>query len=155
MATIGCTICSRSIPLDAAVCPYCATPVAERPKAAGGQSGRWIWGACVLIGLIVVANLPSNPVERAENQQSHAWSVCKQFVEDHLRSPKSAEFGRFTDATIQRLPDDNYERRPFRVTSSVDSQNAFGALIRTRFTCTVKPGSGKNWQLVDLKTDGQ
>lgn len=156
MATVGCTVCFRSISSDATVCPYCAAPVAAPLKTAASKTGTWIAAACMIaIGLIVMVrlasnDLPLNPVERMERQQSQAWSVCKQFVEDRLRSPRSAEFGRFTDATIHRIPDD-----AFRVTSSVDSQNIFGALLRTRFTCTVKPGTGNNWQLVDLKTDGQ
>ena len=38
---------------------------------------------------------------------------------------------------------------PYQVRRYVDAQNAFGAEIRTRFTCTVKR-SGDSWHLLDL-----
>lgn len=80
-------------------------------------------------------------------RQIEAYTICQQFVQDRLRSPKSADFQNSRDAKIQSVGTDEYE-----VSAYVDSQNSFGAMLRTPFRCTVKPSDGDRWQLVDLKT---
>jgi len=40
----------------------------------------------------------------------------------------------------------------YRVQSYVDAQNSFGAMIRTRYDCTVHWIGGDRWKLEDLKT---
>jgi hypothetical protein len=52
MATmIGCPSCSKSVPVDARVCPYCATAMPVRSTAPSNKSRRALW---VVLGLIVV-----------------------------------------------------------------------------------------------------
>lgn len=76
-----------------------------------------------------------------------AWTICQEFVTDRLQAPRSAVFAPFDPDQVSPLtaaPDQ------LRVHGVVDAQNAFGALIRHTYTCTVVPiGSGR-WRLVTL-----
>lgn len=69
-----------------------------------------------------------------------AFEVCQRFVRERLKAPRTAEFQSYTQGAIERVNDDDYERRPFKVSSSVDAQNAFGAMLRSDYTCVVRPG---------------
>jgi len=66
---------------------------------------------------------------RAEPHSSDAaWSICKQFVTDRLRAPKTAEFASMSDSRVLGGGGGEYE-----VHSYVDAQNGFGALIRNNY----------------------
>lgn len=69
-----------------------------------------------------------------------AIAGCESLVEEQLRSPASAEF----DSTV--TSDDG----EWTVTGSVDADNAFGASVRTDYTCTVTfPGDGQVRTVID------
>lgn len=53
---------------------------------------------------------------------------CQELVTGSLKSPSTAEF---VDVTTKRRPDNKIV-----TTGSVDSQNGFGAMVRSSFTCT-------------------
>lgn len=57
--------------------------------------------------------------------------ACEDAVRERLKSPSTADF-----------PDTNYRHEPggvFDVRGTVDSQNGFGATVRSIFGCTVTP----------------
>lgn len=61
----------------------------------------------------------------------NAIVVCEMEMKDRLVAPASADFaGSF--AKVRRLP-----RQAYQVNDYVDSQNVFGATLRTRFTCNI------------------
>lgn len=72
-----------------------------------------------------------------------AYRACERAVESQLRSPSSAEFSGAPASTITQ-EDDSY-----RVSGTVDSENGFGAMIRSEFTCELREVGG-NWDLVDI-----
>jgi len=78
-----------------------------------------------------------------------AWVAAKQFVRDKLISPSTAKFnGIARSPYVVYLGDARY-----RVTASVDSQNGFGAMIRTEFEATVRARRDEHqtWVLEDLE----
>lgn len=70
-----------------------------------------------------------------------AERVCQDFVKKRLKAPATAKF---SDVNHSGGVDGEYT-----VTGAVDSQNSFGALIRSDFTCTVKD-DGDQWRLVTI-----
>ena len=54
---------------------------------------------------------------------------CEKLIKENLKAPASAQFGdwAFTEHTIWS----------YTATGAVDSQNSFGAMLRSRFTCDV------------------
>jgi len=78
-----------------------------------------------------------------------AYYHCKQYLEQNLSSPSTADFP-FGDRAQQ------YQNQTYRTSSYVDSQNGFGATIRSHWNCNIQYTGGdennsKNWKLVNLE----
>jgi hypothetical protein len=83
---------------------------------------------------------------KTKDNKTMAYVMMQDFVKDRLRSPGSAKFEWITEpaCTIEK---DGFE---YRISSWVDSQNDFGALLRTRFSGVVRQVDKENWELVSL-----
>jgi hypothetical protein len=72
-----------------------------------------------------------------------AWVVSQEFVKRTLKSPSTADFGgvfhdpQSAEECCKKRNDDTW-----RCSGWVDSQNGFGATVRTRFSVTVKSTNG-------------
>lgn len=75
-----------------------------------------------------------------------AAGVCKRFAGQQLKAPATAKWPMLEVARVDTLRDSLY-----RVTSYVDAQNAFGALLRTSYACTVRHDSLTLWTLTALR----
>jgi hypothetical protein len=73
-----------------------------------------------------------------------AYEACKRAVASELKAPATADFSGPFSSTITEHSDGTYD-----VVGYVDSENSFGANIRSDWTCTVR-STGDNWDLVDL-----
>ena len=84
------------------------------------------------------------------DKSHHAIANAQYFVRQRLISPASAEFpwGNESFLTTYRGDCEHF------VVGYVDSQNAFGAMIRTHFYATVKMQNRQpyNWTFIDLET---
>lgn len=78
--------------------------------------------AAVGIGALIYTNTASYKAEKA----------CKAYVVDQLTSPSSAKF-----SDVQFFDIDRPE-----VTGSVDSENGFGAALRSGFSCQMSNSTG-------------
>ncbi len=72
-----------------------------------------------------------------------AYKACENWVSERLRAPSTADFSGVARSEITKT-DIGYD-----VTGYVDSQNGFGAQIRSDFTCEMRL-TADSWQLVDL-----
>ena len=76
-----------------------------------------------------------------------AWVMAKNFVKERLKSPSTADFGGvFSDyqdpvSVVTDLGGGKYVVRAW-----VDSQNGFGATIRTRFICELQDMGNARWR---------
>lgn len=68
--------------------------------------------------------------------------ICQDFVKDRLKSPGTADFSEENETGAYPT---------FTSTGAVDSQNAFGGVVRNNYSCTVTwhPTTEK-WTLDDL-----
>ena len=99
----------------------------------------WYVGLSIVAAIIVGLVLPkSSPM--AEDEQAGAKSVCREFVKDRLKSPASAKFPDESEAMATELLSVGW-----RVRGYVDSQNSFGAMLRSDYTCDVKLAADKKW----------
>ena len=74
--------------------------------------------------------------------------VIQDFVKEKLKSPSTAEFEPGIVNAVRKVEENTYE-----ASSYVDSQNSFGATVRTNFKCRVKWKSEYTWSLVSLEMD--
>lgn len=70
-----------------------------------------------------------------------AFVACQDQVLPMLRSPGSAQFASITQSTVTG------GGGAWRITSYVDSQNGFGALVRTQWSCDVEHVSGDRYRV--------
>jgi hypothetical protein len=77
----------------------------------------------------------SAPVQTAETptvreySNAEVYAMAETIVSPYLKAPSTAKFSSISDAKISRLQDNG-----FRVDAYVDSQNSFGAILRSPFT---------------------
>jgi hypothetical protein len=76
-----------------------------------------------------------------------AFDVCKQFVRDRLKAPDGATW---RDPFGDQVTYAGDGAGPITVAASVDSQNSFGAKLRSTYVCTVSKVGGDRWSLDDL-----
>ena len=104
---------------------------------------------CLCVGIVF-----SNGDGGEKDYRTMAFIQCSLYVENMLKSPSSADFPASSTANIQEL-----ENKVFEIRSYVDSQNSFGAMIRTNFYCKIQytgdpkgdEADTRNWTLLDLQ----
>lgn len=92
----------------------------------------------VLIGLSFGSTdntTPSPVVEEKKREYSdiEAYANAQVILEKFLKSPSTAEYPVASEATIKK-----YDDNSFQVSAYVDSQNGFGAMIRSDWTVFLK-----------------
>ena len=126
----------------------------------GRRFGRVLIPLALILGAagvaIIVMITPSAPKTRVQQEQPSdtvprrlAYVMARDFVKPHLKAPSTAKWPGFTESVrhTQPLGNDRY-----RVSSWVDSQNSFGAMLRMRYVAVVfnTDGEQKNWTLESL-----
>lgn len=71
--------------------------------------------------------------------------VIEKFVKDNLKSPSTADFPSLVGLVKQ------VDTKTYEVNSYVDSQNSFGAMLRTNFYCKVKYAGNDKWTCEELR----
>lgn len=169
MALIRCKECGGQVSTEAFTCPHCGTPqrqspppvpiVVYQPPPKKKQIG--LLGGCFLIFLIfilfsVVATVSKQSdsstsgevkARQAKAQDESDLSMrlferSKDAVRRKLKAPSTAKFpGTVFGANeykVYKMPDGAY-----RVTSWVDSQNSFGAMIRSQWVVNLREAGGQ------------
>jgi len=112
-----------------------------------------------LIGIILMMMLAFNSC--MGKRSPDAWKtkdnsimadiMMRDFVKKQLKSPSTAKFASAAEKNgrFVQKGDDNV----YFVKSFVDSQNSFGATIRTHYYGEIKQVSDDKWQLITLEFD--
>ena len=119
-------------------------------------------GKLTVIVLVLVAALAgcsgstsatSDAGQKVSEARAGAADVCEQFVKRRLKAPGTATF---RDPFGDQISYSGDGEGPITVTASVDSENSFGAKLRSPYVCTVSSTGGDNWKLdsLDLQEAG-
>lgn len=82
----------------------------------------------------------------AKDRSVEAWTVCKDFVEQRLSAPSTANFPDWDpDQHVESRSDQKYSLKAY-----VDAENKLGGTVRTDFICTVRWLAGGEWRLLGL-----
>lgn len=140
---VPCADCGHQVSRNAEKCPSCGV----KRTTPADMAGAW---AVVLILAVVVFFWMSGPSGTsgpsdycAGGGERAARAIAREFVRDRLRSPASAAFSGDTAHMESACV--------YQVRGAVDSQNGFGAMIRSHYRVEVRywPYS-EEWGLVDL-----
>ncbi len=112
-------------------------------------------GCAVLIGIVILIAIfssggekkPSVSWEERDNSIG-AYIMSERFVKEKLKSPSTAKFPGVLnrDGHVIKGEDNQYI-----INSYVDSQNSFGATVRTNFMVIIKQVDENNWRLIDIE----
>lgn len=87
--------------------------------------------------------------EREEEAlMSDAFYTSQAFIEQRLKSPSTAKFASRDESKVLNMGENLYV-----IVSYVDSQNGFGAMIRTKYNIALKYTEDKKWKLERLTTN--
>jgi hypothetical protein len=73
----------------------------------------------------------SGDSQNSNYSEASALVMSRHFVEDQLKAPATADFSDDTENVV-KINDSTYD-----VQSYVDSENSFGAKLRSRYSCTI------------------
>lgn len=132
MALTNCKECGGQVSKKATKCPHCGIKLRK-----GGNNGC-LW-TFIIVALAFVAISIFSPDLDTSSEISHpnnflAYNYAEDAVKKKLKAPSTAKFPRTTekDKHIKYLGNKEYQ-----IDSWVDSQNSFGAMIRTNFSVTI------------------
>ena len=96
----------------------------------------------------------STQIKQDSTSESMAYAQSQHYVKAILKSPSSAKFP-WTDYNYKK-----YEGNKYLISSYVDSQNSFGAMIRSDYAVVLTYLGGddldiNNWQLEKMTFDGK
>jgi len=83
--------------------------------------------------------------ELATDYKFKAYLRAVDVVEERLKAPSTADFASYNESKVIEKKDNTYI-----VTSFVDAENSFGAMIRTRFTCKMHYYN-ESWYCLELE----
>lgn len=105
----------------------------------------FMWVCCgfpvfggVAIVLVLAISAAFNGGSSSSDNTVEAQIACESRVKDALKSPSTADFS-----------DDVTGSGPYTVTGTVDSENSFGAMLRSEFQCTVKVTGDQTFTTID------
>jgi len=105
---------------------YMSPTPASAPKSGGClKPALWVFGPIILLA-IIFALLSDNGTSGA----GEARVACHNTVKSALKAPTTAKF----NSTVSKH---NTRANDFLVEGTVDAQNSFGAMVRSRFQCVV------------------
>jgi hypothetical protein len=103
-----------------------------------------VWVAAVVIAALAIGGVASGASfgggggeEDSGATSAGAQEACQDRVETLLKSPATAKF---SDVVAVPQGADTW-----KVTGSVDSENSFGALLRSSFACMAESDDGEAW----------
>lgn len=124
---------------------------------APAPTNRSAWGGLVLaivvlglFGIICDGGDKGTPAKdwRSESNSGMAYIMMEDFVRDRLKAPRTAHFPGVFDNRDEHVTFLGSQK--YRIVSYVDSENSFGAMIRTRFVGEIKQVEEDRWQLISL-----
>lgn len=165
----NCPECGKKIDAIHAFCPYCGHAFKHTWTQAEQDDSvnKMVLVGCIAIFIAIAAGIyglflrpdpkpeeyngPKLEIEQPEPPRAGVpYQFAKHFVRERLVAPKTAEFAPISQAHCVLQSD----KKTWRITSFVDSQNRLGAMVRSKFTVTIRDEGGE-WRLLELKVEEQ
>jgi RNA polymerase subunit RPABC4/transcription elongation factor Spt4 len=160
-----CPFCKEIVKADAIICKHCKSELPPLPpKAAKKWYQTWRGFLLIMFVLSIFAGIfkeesptkQPTPQEIAakqeENDSLDARTYAKLYVEKALKAPTTAKWPSTLDFAAAPVKDKDGKpiKDVWEVSGYVDSQNSFGAMIRTEWYVKLRK-IGDSWKLLELR----
>lgn len=145
-----CKHCAMMIPKEAKVCPHC------RKKQGTSFAVGCLAVVAVVIFISIMATIlstrgPETSKVSDDDLAERAFYKSQEYMKGYLKAPAGADFPYYNSASVKRVAGDG-KGTMYEVLSYVDSQNSFGAKIRTNYKCSiVRVHADNSWVMAELK----
>ena len=99
----------------------------------------------VILGILYFIGINTELPKGKDIDTLMAYGYAEKVVKNNLKSPSSAVFPETSDKLnhINEISYTNEDNSKWYIDSWVDSQNGFGAMLRSKFTCIIIVEDGK------------
>jgi len=165
-----CPFCKEKVNEKAVLCKHCRSelpPLPPPPPKEWYQTWQGLLLILFVLGIIAQAfeDKPSTPKAppkdeatiKAEKQYAaddmDARIYAKLYVEKALKAPATAKWPSSTSYYVENAKDKkgNHLKDVWEVSGYVDSQNSFGAMIRSQWYVKLKKTGTDSWKLLNIK----
>ena len=141
-----CQYCTRRY--DEPYCPICKTEIIpENFINVMSDKNKKILTVIVMSVIIILAiigiSTPSYSNSNHNDIGYSTYSTAKSYVENRLKSPKSADFPSYSTRFV------SHSGNQYTVSAYVNAENSFGANVRSYFTVTMTR-NGDNWENINV-----
>ncbi len=151
-----CQFCAEDIQDDAKVCKHCN----KKQKKILSKKMKIITGIIYLFLFIWIVSAlsggdnPTETIQKTGATDSETHITAQSYVKKILKAPSTADFP-LLDYSHFDLGNNKH-----KIVSYVDSQNSFGAQVRSNYSVTLSYNGGEwadinNWTLHELILDGE
>jgi hypothetical protein len=110
---------------------------------------KWVAVGIVVAFFAILGAATNNDSDKSTSSSSDktftAFEMCKKSVRNDLKAPSTAKFRDYFGDQAPSVSGTG--DGPYTVISTVDSQNGFGAMIRSRFVCTAEYIGSDQWSV--------
>ena len=117
------------------LCGFFLACTPEHVEPSGSDLGPTPTPAAEVEGEAPPAEPPPAPPPAEPDHRETAYRYCRHFTEERLKAPASAQWPSY--GSVAEFAKDLGDVR-FSLTAHVDSQNSFGAMLRSGVRCTVR-----------------
>lgn len=156
--TKKCPQCLAEVPAEAKKCSHCGSKLPQKTSMLVKVLLGIIGGSFLISIISGLTMAPSSSVPAAPKEPTayelklSARVYSETFIERLLKAPSTAKF---CSDTVTDLGDNRW-----KISSCVDSQNSYGAMIRSNWETTIAYlggdiDTGSNWKLEKVIFDGK
>ena len=149
-----CSSCQSKISKKASICPHCRTKL-KRGIGCSVFLGMILFLLIAFAGCVSLSSSTSTSDSTSISSDNAGMSYvqAKNYVKTVLKSPSSAKFPYLGEGT-------KVGTGTYQVDSYVDSQNGFGAIMRSTYSITLQftggdPADQRNWNVMKFTLDGE
>ncbi|MCU1717940.1 hypothetical protein NTD81_12510 [Pseudomonas sp. 5P_3.1_Bac2] len=151
MALKNCKECKSLVSKKADKCPTCGAPQGPKHYSLGKLIALVLFGFFIysLINNDSSTNRASKTTRSSIDggQEMMAFVMCQKPITDRLTSPSSAKFPHSGKSGVSST---HVGGGVYDVVGYVDSQNGFGAMLRSTWNCKIKENDNKTWTALDV-----
>jgi hypothetical protein len=149
-----CVKCGKQLPPSSTYCGYCGVnqatlatvPPIKRPPS---FKRLLVYTTLGFIGLWFLIAICSSHTSSSKPDQAEiklrVLRACEDHVREYLKSPSTAQFSSYYDTEVR-----DHGSGKYSVMGWVDSQNSFGAMLRTEYICRVTDEGNGQWSFEPL-----